>query len=113
MGDLLGSPRVAPLLFATLVETALLHPFFLFFPSSPTLCACAVTSSFPSLRCHRWGPPLIACRRGPAPPSRSLGNCFLKIVAKITSCTRKIVTPRRKRLIFFRNDTNVQSAKCF
>src|SRR3954470_2702939 len=31
MGDLLGSPRVAPLIFAALVETALLHPFFLFF----------------------------------------------------------------------------------
>src|SRR3954470_22409301 len=56
MGDLLGSPRVAPLLFAALVETALLHPFYLFFSSSPTLCARAVTSSFTSLRCHRWGP---------------------------------------------------------
>src|SRR3954466_3415726 len=32
MGDLLGSPRVAPLLSAALVETVLLHPFFLFFP---------------------------------------------------------------------------------
>src|SRR5436190_413624 len=84
MGDLLGSPRVAPLLFAALVETALLHPFFLFFSSSTTLCARAVTSSFPSLRCHRWGPPLVACRRGSAPALRSVGNCFLKIVAKIT-----------------------------
>src|SRR3954464_4966803 len=84
MGDLLGSPRVAPLLFAALVETALLHPFFLFFPRLQH-SARAVTSSFPSLRCHRWGPPLVACQRGPAPPPRSLGNCFLKIVAKITS----------------------------
>src|SRR3954470_11849859 len=84
MGDLLGSPRVAPLLFAALVETAS-PPILSFFSSSPTLCARAVTSSFPSLRCHRWGPPLVACRRGPAPPSRLLGNCFLKIIAKITS----------------------------
>src|SRR3954470_5516172 len=46
MGDLLGSPRVAPLLFAALVETALLHPFFLFFLISNTLRA-------PSLRVSR------------------------------------------------------------
>src|SRR3954469_6640406 len=78
IGDLLGSPRVAPLLFAALVETALLHPFLLFFPRLQH-SARAVTSSLPSLRCHRWGQPLVACRRGPVPPLRSLGNCFLKI----------------------------------
>src|SRR3954469_22567779 len=47
------------------------HSFF-FFPRLQH-SARAVTSSFPLLRCRRWGPTLVAYRRGPAPPSRSLG----------------------------------------
>src|SRR4051812_44737827 len=92
MGDLLGSPRVAPLLFAALVETALLHPFFLFFPRLQH------SSRAPSLRVSRR--------------YDTIGGAHLsRLPARARAC--KIVAPPRKRLIFFRNDANVQSAKCF
>src|SRR3954469_9804840 len=103
MSDLLGSPRVAPLLFAVRVEPHFSIQTFFFGSSSPTLCARAVTSSFPPQRCLRWGPPLVAGRRGPAPPSRPLEIFFLMVVAKIiSSAPAKSLLGGGKTLFFFK-----------
>src|SRR5438445_8376596 len=60
---------------------------------------------------HGWGPPLVAARRGPAPPSRSLEICLQRILVNlIYSNAPKIVARRRKKIIFLPQRS--KRAKC-
>src|SRR3954469_13306187 len=113
MGDLLGSPRVAPLLFAVRIEPHFtIHSFFLFLASN-TLRARAAATGPSSERCHRRGPPLVAGRRGPVTLSRSLeidfsSNCRENNHPRAHNCS----TAEENNILIFFLPQRRKRAKC-
>src|SRR4051812_37503897 len=100
MGDLLGSPRVAPLLFAVRFEPHFsIHSFFFCCSSSPTLCARAVTSGFPPQRCLRWGPPLVGA--GPLRIIVEFQNLFSYNCRESNLLRAHMIVARRREKFFF------------